>query len=361
MADIFVSYKKEDAGRVVRIVEGLRKEGFTVWWDHGITPGSQWDQTIQRELDAAELVVAVWSELSVHAPWVKEEASVGKAKGRLLPVRIDDVDPPLGFGLIQMSDLSDWDGDLDDAKWDFFIEAARATIEGRPVKGLEKPVKRKNPMRIVLPIMAVLVLLAGVGLYGVYWLSNLTSVSVDYEDGTSKTISATRTAQPTEAEEALFTKAQESTLRTDYLDYLRIYPQGAYANKIRETILPFCESEERKTWKMMSTDVNGSSGQALRGVSTGRVGIAVGSDSIIHATEQEACEAAKADVENTAKISCQVFERDNNSRNSVHTLIWPDKCDCEYLEAGETWICSVDPQFVCDWETLTPEFVEVCK
>ena len=27
MADIFISYKKEDAGRVVRIVEGLRKEG----------------------------------------------------------------------------------------------------------------------------------------------------------------------------------------------------------------------------------------------------------------------------------------------------------------------------------------------
>ncbi|MEM6625797.1 MAG: TIR domain-containing protein, partial [Pseudomonadota bacterium] len=47
MADIFVSYKKEDAGRVVRIVEGLRAEGLSVWWDHGIAPGSQWDQTIQ--------------------------------------------------------------------------------------------------------------------------------------------------------------------------------------------------------------------------------------------------------------------------------------------------------------------------
>jgi len=34
MADIFISYKKEDAGRVIRMVEALRAEGFDVWWDH---------------------------------------------------------------------------------------------------------------------------------------------------------------------------------------------------------------------------------------------------------------------------------------------------------------------------------------
>ena len=39
MADIFISYKKEDAGRVIRMVEALRAEGFDVWWDHGIKAG----------------------------------------------------------------------------------------------------------------------------------------------------------------------------------------------------------------------------------------------------------------------------------------------------------------------------------
>jgi hypothetical protein len=45
MADIFISYKKEDAGRVIRMVEALRAEGSDVWWDHGIKAGSEWDRS----------------------------------------------------------------------------------------------------------------------------------------------------------------------------------------------------------------------------------------------------------------------------------------------------------------------------
>ncbi len=100
MADIFISYKKEDAGRVIRMVEALRAEGFDVWWDHGIKAGSEWDRSIHKELYAARVVIAIWSNASVAAPWVKEEATVGKSRGILVPARIDDVDPPLGFMMI---------------------------------------------------------------------------------------------------------------------------------------------------------------------------------------------------------------------------------------------------------------------
>ena len=93
MADIFISYKKEDAGRVIRMVEALRAEGFDVWWDHGIKAGSEWDRSIHKELYSAKVVIAIWSEASVAAPWVKEEATVGKNRGVLVPARIDDVLP----------------------------------------------------------------------------------------------------------------------------------------------------------------------------------------------------------------------------------------------------------------------------
>ncbi|MEI6801432.1 MAG: toll/interleukin-1 receptor domain-containing protein, partial [Pseudomonadota bacterium] len=139
MADVFISYKKEDAGRVVRIVEGLRAEGFSVWWDHGIAPGSQWDQTIQQELAAAKGVIAVWSETSVAAPWVKEEAGVGKSRGILLPIRIDDVEPPLGFGLIQAADLRGWNGDRTDQRFLHVLAAVGSVLKGEPPKGLEAP------------------------------------------------------------------------------------------------------------------------------------------------------------------------------------------------------------------------------
>ena len=111
MADIFISYKKEDAGRVIRMVEALRAEGFDVWWDHGIKAGTEWDRSIHKELYAAKVVIAIWSNASVAAPWVKEEATVGKSRGVLVPARIDDVDPPLGFMMIQAADLVDWSGD----------------------------------------------------------------------------------------------------------------------------------------------------------------------------------------------------------------------------------------------------------
>ena len=361
MADIFISYKKEDAGRVVRIVEGLRKEGFTVWWDHGIAPGSSWDQSIQKELEACKLVVAVWSELSITAPWVKEEAGFGKAKGKLLPVRIDDVEPPLGFGLIQMADLRDWDGDIEEEHWDHFVEAAKAVIEGRPVQGLEKPVKKKSFMPVLAVAGVLMLAILGGGAWFMTNLASVSGVTVERSDGTASTYERGGPTKPSEAEEAMFAKAQESALREDYLDYLRVYPSGAYSETVRDTILPFCDSEERKEWKAMSTNVNGMGGQALRGVSTGRVGNAIGSDEIVHATEEQACEAAKADVENTANITCQAFERGNTSRNAKYTLIWPDKCDCKFLEAGNTWLCSIDPQFVCDWETYTSNYVQVCR
>ena len=130
MADIFISYKKEDAGRVIRMVEALRAEGFDVWWDHGIKAGSEWDRSIHKELYAAKAVIAIWSNASVAAPWVKEEATVGKNRGVLIPARIDDVDPPLGFMMIQAADLVDWHGDRSDPRWAHFLDAVRGILHG---------------------------------------------------------------------------------------------------------------------------------------------------------------------------------------------------------------------------------------
>src|SRR5437763_9281930 len=141
MTDVFNSYKKEDAGRVIRIVEALRAEGLAVWWDHGIRAGSEWDKSIHRELYAARAVVVVWSTSSVQAPWVKEEATVGKTRGVLLPVKIDEVEPPLGFMMIQAADLVGWRGDRADPRWALFLEAVHAVLHGEAPARLDAPVK----------------------------------------------------------------------------------------------------------------------------------------------------------------------------------------------------------------------------
>src|SRR5258705_8324592 len=139
MADIFISYKKEDAGRVIRMVEALRAEGFDVWWDHGIKAGSEWDRSIHKELYSAKVVIAIWSDASVAAPWVKEEAMVGKNRGVLVPARIDAVDPPLGFMMIQAADLVDWHGDRADPRWAHFLDAVRGILTGGSGLGTAAP------------------------------------------------------------------------------------------------------------------------------------------------------------------------------------------------------------------------------
>ncbi|NWG54704.1 MAG: toll/interleukin-1 receptor domain-containing protein [Hydrogenophilaceae bacterium] len=83
MADVFVSYKREDKARVAAIAAGLEAEGFSVWWDPGIPLGESYAASIRRELDAATTVLAVWSTVSVHSTWVQEEATLAvSAEGR---------------------------------------------------------------------------------------------------------------------------------------------------------------------------------------------------------------------------------------------------------------------------------------
>ena len=114
MSDVFISYKSEDRPRVEAIVDGLRQAGLSVWLDVETPGGASWRQTIDEQLEAARCVLVVWSAASValagESPrrgasgmFVHDEASRANQRGVLLPVRIDAVTPPIGFGEIQTS------------------------------------------------------------------------------------------------------------------------------------------------------------------------------------------------------------------------------------------------------------------
>ncbi len=117
MADVFISYKKEDSQIADRMVTALRAEGFSVWWDDGLTPKTAWDEELEREIAAATTVVVLWTPRSINSEWVRTEAHYGQDRGKLIPVMMEKCSIPLAFMLRQTVQLADWRGDRDDRSW----------------------------------------------------------------------------------------------------------------------------------------------------------------------------------------------------------------------------------------------------
>src|SRR3974390_2768650 len=127
MNDIFISYKREDEGRVGRLAKALQGAGLSIWWDRSLAGGENWRGQIENELDAARCVVVAWTHQRVGPAggFVRDEAGQAKRRGVLVPVKLEKVDPPLGFGEIQAIDLTHWKGSPRDPFFQDLTETGR--------------------------------------------------------------------------------------------------------------------------------------------------------------------------------------------------------------------------------------------
>jgi formylglycine-generating enzyme required for sulfatase activity len=117
VADVFVSYKREEAETARRIVDALKESGLSVWWDDGITPREAWDSQIELAISAAETVLVLWSPLAVASEWVRKEAHYAQDRGKLVPAFIQPCTLPLAFSLTQTVNLTAWQGNREDLQW----------------------------------------------------------------------------------------------------------------------------------------------------------------------------------------------------------------------------------------------------
>jgi hypothetical protein len=138
MSDIFISYASEDRSRVRPLADALSGCGWSVWWDREIQAGRTFDEAIAEALAEAQCVVVVWSRSSVASSWVREEADEGRKRGVLIPVRIDDVNPPLGFGRIHAASMIDWGDDPESEAFQKLAADVTAVI-GSPTRRVAPP------------------------------------------------------------------------------------------------------------------------------------------------------------------------------------------------------------------------------
>jgi hypothetical protein len=132
MADVFISYAREDREVAQRLAAALTARGWSVYWDRQIRSGQRFAEVIEAELSAARCVVVLWSEHSVRSDWVIDEAEAGRDRGVLAPARITDVPLPMGFRQIHTTDLIGWHGEAHHEGIEALLDGVEARVGAAP-------------------------------------------------------------------------------------------------------------------------------------------------------------------------------------------------------------------------------------
>jgi len=106
LAEIFISYAREDS----ELAEEFRKQflscSYTVYVDKELVTGRFWETELRKEMRKAKAVVVLWSKHSVASDEVFKEATVAIEESKLFPVLVDDVPIPQEFSAVHTAELT---------------------------------------------------------------------------------------------------------------------------------------------------------------------------------------------------------------------------------------------------------------
>jgi formylglycine-generating enzyme len=148
MADVFISYSREDRGMVDRLAKRLASYQISVWFDDRLEHASPFDRAIQNELSTARTVLVLWSPAASASEWVRAEAAHARDRGVLLMATIQTCVPPPPFNVMQAADLRQWVGTDNYSEWLKLVGAFGAKLS-RP--GLE-PYALAQSSGLLLPL-----------------------------------------------------------------------------------------------------------------------------------------------------------------------------------------------------------------
>ena len=129
MAEIFLSYNREDVTIARHYAEAFEREGLSVWWDVALRSGEAYDEVTEAALRGAGAVVVLWSRRSVLSRWVRAEATIADRNRTLIPAMIEPCERPIMFELTQTADLTHWDGAPDDPAWLGYLRDVREFLQ----------------------------------------------------------------------------------------------------------------------------------------------------------------------------------------------------------------------------------------
>jgi hypothetical protein len=342
MNTVFVSYKRDDELRVTRLVRGLESAGFAVWWDRGLAAGESWRAQLSAALDAASCVIVVWSRTSVgpSGDFVRDEAARAKRRNVLVPVLIDRVEPPLGFGEIQAIDLTRWRGRARDPFFQDLVEAVRATLADRPIP------PAKGPVRALVRRMTY-----GAVMSGVLSAAMLFSLDVFAVQGRlcraewpqpslSDVCGALALGdRPTRVERLSWEARERGNCEAIRLHLAR-FPDGAF----RERAGLLLDAREVKSAEVWTPGVR-------------RLTLVEPRDDVASADEVTARASAIKRAQSSAEALCRGFAATTLFRVTSSTAV-PQRWTCSPVDGGTT--CGFEGEAVCELHERRVETVETC-
>lgn len=97
---IFISYAHKDKKEVYPIIDKLLNDGFRVWYDDGIDPGTEWDENIAKHIEECGYFIPFISENYLKSSNCKDELNFARDldKDRFL-VYLENVNLPSGMNM----------------------------------------------------------------------------------------------------------------------------------------------------------------------------------------------------------------------------------------------------------------------
>lgn len=106
--DVFISYKKEERGLADQVAGALEAAGFTQVTDLQLKEHTDADfaDAITEMIDAARLVLVLWTPASAASRWVRSEARKGVKDGKYLGVMVEATDLPVDLDFKNYEDVT---------------------------------------------------------------------------------------------------------------------------------------------------------------------------------------------------------------------------------------------------------------
>lgn len=108
MANVFISYAREDRDAARQLRDRIAARGVSVFWDVDFESGVQFSSLVEDLIESAACTVVLWSKQSRRATWVLSEATTALKRRNLVQATLDMTDPPPPFNALNWNTLRGW-------------------------------------------------------------------------------------------------------------------------------------------------------------------------------------------------------------------------------------------------------------